>query len=99
MRGEFVRNEFARNFGLHYIFLEVDPFEGRKRSLLSRGIEANHFDERKIEYYNRVARGYKDFRSEYLRSDQFSVVDANLPLDQVCSKVLERITTLTGITL
>lgn len=63
-----------------YLFLEVAPEEGAKRVAARKG-ETNHFDERKIEFHNRVREGYKEFQS--LFSDVVKTVNANPSIEVV----------------
>lgn len=91
-----LRAEYVGGFRIEYIFLDVDPLEGRRRALISRGVKSNHFDERQIEYYKRVKEGYDVFRKSYALNNH-CIVDANKPLEQVCAEVLGRVSLLTGI--
>jgi dTMP kinase len=68
-----------------YLFLEVSPEEGARRVALRKG-EVNHFDERKVEFHNRVREGYKEFQR--LFSDVVKVVDANKPVEVVREQVV-----------
>jgi dTMP kinase len=93
---EQLRGRYLGGFWIHYIFLDVDPLEGRRRALVSRGIDSNHFDERQVEYYQRVKEGYQVFREQFVPL-MHTVVDANQALDQVCKEVISKISLLTGV--
>lgn len=78
----------------HYIFLDVDPTEGRRRALVSRQAVSNHYDERPIDYYERVREGFEAFRKIF--KPEHTLIDANQPLEQVCAEVLAKVKSLTG---
>ncbi len=67
-----------------YIFIDVDPREGvrrahsRNQSLLS-GKRYDHFDDREIEFHEKVRQGYLKFFSKV----PHIVIDANRPLVEV----------------
>lgn len=44
-----------------YIFLEVSPEVARERATSDKSRDVSYFDEKPLEYYERVARGYKEF--------------------------------------
>lgn len=44
-----------------YIFLEVNPDAARNRATGDQTREVSYFDAKPIEYYKRVAKGYRDF--------------------------------------
>lgn len=68
-----------------YIFIDVDPREGlrradsRNQSLLKGQPQYDHFDDRELEFHERVRNSYLKFFQEipYIR------IDANRPLEEV----------------
>ena len=65
-----------------YIYLDVTAEEGLRRKKLqaqNKADEINHFDERQIDFHNRVRMGYKDFFSKV----PSVVVNANLTKEEV----------------
>jgi dTMP kinase len=81
-----IRKKFLKNCTPDlYIFLEVTPEEGVRRVAKRKG-EVNHFDERKIEFHNRVRDGYKKFAG--LFPDQVKIVDANPTFEIVRENVV-----------
>lgn len=68
-----------------YIFLEVTPLEGARR-VASRKGEINHFDERKIEFHNRVRQGYKEFEKAF--PGIVRTIDANPAVEIVKENLL-----------
>src|SRR5574343_58157 len=65
----------------HYTYADVDVKEGLKRAATrnSAGNEGNHFDDRKVDFHERLRDGYADFFS---RTPNF-VVNANQGLEKV----------------
>lgn len=44
-----------------YIMLEVPPIVARDRALTDKNRDTSYFDEKSLEYYERVAQGFRDF--------------------------------------
>lgn len=60
-----------------YIMLEVPPEVARDRALADKSRDTSYFDEKPLEYYERVARGFRDFgtaiNSQKIRDKVFFV--------------------------
>lgn len=69
-----------------YIILDVDPKVAMERHLATRkNSEQDKFDEKSIEFYERVRRGFLEFSTRH----NSVVVDANCSLSELCNKVLK----------
>ena len=89
-RSEELRREYIEPLHPGYLFLDVDPKEGRRRALLNRGVEQNHFDQREIEFYTRVGCGYYEFFTTFC-SKGSAWLNANEPLEKVIHNGFENI--------
>jgi dTMP kinase len=75
-----------------YIFVDVDPSEGvrrahsRNQSLL-QGKQYDHFDDREIEFHEKVRQGYLKFFAKV----PHIVIDANRPLEEVKKDFIKEI--------
>lgn len=67
-----------------YVIFEVDPEEGARRVASRKGIP-NHFDDRKRDFHERVAKAYRLFGK--LFPGQVRFVDANKPPDEVFAQL------------
>jgi dTMP kinase len=75
-----VRKVYLNDFVPHmYIFLDVDPKEGFRRRASEKGYDTNHFDERALDFHERIREGYLEF----LQHVPHKIVDANKPLEDV----------------
>jgi dTMP kinase len=65
-----------------YIFLDVDPKEGMRRVALRQQAkgEFNHFDDRGIDFHERIREGYIEFAKSF---PNVVTIDANPPLETV----------------
>ncbi len=76
-----------------YIFVDVDPLEGvrrahsRNQSLLSGQQQYDHFDDREVEFHQKVRDGYMKF----LKKVPHVVIDANRPLVEVTKDFIDEI--------
>ncbi|MEI6553024.1 MAG: dTMP kinase [bacterium] len=71
-----------------YIYLDVTAEEGLRRKQLqaqNKADEINHFDERQIDFHNRVRIGYDEFFSKV----PSAVVNANLAKEEVGKALIE----------
>jgi dTMP kinase len=64
-----------------YIYFDIDPVVGLSRKNNQGAEERNHFEDRKIEFHNRLRDGYKEFVT-YV---PHAIVDASQPIDKVWS--------------
>lgn len=72
-----------------YIFLDIEPKIGLARVANRKG-EKTHFDERKLDFHQKVRKGFKEF----LKRVPHKIIDANRPLEEVKADflfVLEKI--------
>ena len=74
-----------------YIFADVDPKEGMRRaqkrnSKNGGGKQYDHFDDRELEFHQKVREGYLDF----FKHVPHTIIDANKPLDEVKRDFLEK---------
>lgn len=78
LKDEFLRLRmlYVAELNPQYIFLDVNAAEGRRRAMLARAIDSNHFDERDAEFYVSVRAGYTGFFAACSQTP--FVVDANL---------------------
>ncbi|MEY2664759.1 MAG: hypothetical protein RIT04_567 [Candidatus Parcubacteria bacterium] len=69
-----------------YIFLDVTPKIGLARvaSRQMQMIDINHFDERKIDFHERIRAGYRDFLSHI--QEPYAVIDADASLESVSAQ-------------
>jgi dTMP kinase len=67
-----------------YIYLDVDVRTGLARKAGQDASENNHFDERKVDFHERMRKGLKEF----LNHVPHEVVDANRTEDEVFRRVL-----------
>lgn len=71
----------------YYIWLDVDAMEGLVRAN-SRGERLTHFDNRALDFHEKVREGYREFFS---KNTTYSVIDANQPIEDVQTQVLSTI--------
>ncbi len=80
-----------------YIFVDVDPKEGirrarsRNQSLLNDA-QYDHFDDREVEFHERVRVGYFEFLSRV----PHIVIDANRPFERVRDDFISEIKSIVG---
>jgi len=72
-----------------YIFLDVDPKIGAERVSQRAGVP-NHFDERKLDFHQRVRAGYMEFFEHV----SHTVIDANQSLEKVKRELKLKINSL-----
>lgn len=65
-----------------YIYLDVDPAIGLARRKAEEGAEVNHFDERPLEFHQKVRAGYLDF----LTKVPSRIINAERPLEAVVAE-------------
>lgn len=70
-----------------YIYLDVKVEEGLRRKHSQGGDEINHFDERKIDFHNRMRTGFMEF----LQHVPHVIIDANPPTEEVALALQEEI--------
>ncbi len=75
-----------------YIFFDVDPREGLRRAQsrnqsLLQGKQYDHFDDREVEFHEKVREGYMKF----FQKVPHMIIDANQPLDEVKKAFREEI--------
>ena len=68
-----------------YIYLDVTAEEGLRRKSLQGKEENNHFDERKIDFHNRIRHGY----SEFLANVPSMILNTNVPKEEVTKALIE----------
>jgi dTMP kinase len=64
-----------------YIYFDVTVEEGLRRKYGQGEDEVNHFEERKVDFHRRMREGY----TEFFKSQPHTIIDANLPSDEVYS--------------
>ncbi len=81
-----------------YIWLDVDPAEGRRRAQgrnSATAAKGNHFDDEKIEFYRKVSEGYAKFfgmkKNLFFPRVSCAVIDANQPLEAVKKEFLSKV--------
>ncbi|MDB5259207.1 MAG: thymidylate kinase [Candidatus Taylorbacteria bacterium] len=69
-----------------YVFFDVTPKVGLARvaSRQLQLIDSNHFDERKIDFHERIRAGYRDFLSRI--DEPHAIIDADKPLVEVSAE-------------
>jgi dTMP kinase len=70
-----------------YIYLDVSTEEGLKRKSFQSEDENNHFDQRKVEFHNRMRNGFMEF----LNKVPSTIIDANPPKAEVKAVLIEAI--------
>ncbi len=70
-----------------YIYLDVSAEEGLKRKSFQSEDENNHFDQRKVDFHNRMRSGFVEF----LKQVPSVVVDANSSKAEVKTVLIEAI--------
>ena len=72
-----------------YIYFDIDPVIGLARKSGQGPEETNHFEDRKIDFHNRLREGFKEF----LTHVPHATIDASQPIDKVWEefkKLLEK---------
>lgn len=75
-----------------YIFFDVDPREGLRRAhsrnqSLLEGKQYDHFDDREVEFHEKVREGYLKF----FKKVPHVIIDANKPLEEVKKAFCEQV--------
>lgn len=83
---KFIMNKFQPNLT---IYLDVDPEIGLERIRKNRSNEVNRIDNEKIDFHNKVRKGYKMLLSSY--PNRIKEIDANRPIDLVYADVVNTI--------
>jgi dTMP kinase len=68
----------------HYIYLDLDPLIGLARKSGQGAEEQNHFEQKKIDFHNRMRAGFLEF----LQSVPHTIIDANKPIKEVEKDIL-----------
>ena len=79
-----------------YVILDVDPKEGMRRvaERYRRKGDLNHFDERGIDFHERIRSGYFEFAK--LFPDRVKIIDANRSKEEVCKSLNEILKPILG---
>lgn len=72
-----------------YIFIDIDPAEALARKEKGR-VEHNHFDEREIEFHDRVRTGLKVFSERV----NVQIIDGAKSIEEITAEVLRQISSL-----
>jgi len=71
------------------IIIDVEPVEGMRRVALRKDVPTNHFDERKIDFHERIRAGYLEYAK--LFPENTVVVDGNLSEEEVWRQIKDAV--------